>query len=256
MPLITFTSDFGSTDHYTAAVKACIYRTDPTIDVIDICHTVEDFNIAHGAFVLKSVYREFPEGTVHLVAVDADTAGQRYIAARLNNHFFVSADHGLISLLDDQAPEQVVVLDVPEATTFAAQDILAPVAVALSQGTPLETVGSPTAETNRKLSRLLRATKKQINGHVIQVDHYGNLITNIDRDTFMTLSQDTPYQIIFGRERVARLHKSYHAVDFGECFLLFNRLGLLEIGINQGNAHELLGLGYDSPVIVRFEQES
>ena len=253
MPLITFTSDFGDTDHYVATVKAVIYRVDRQVDVIDICHHVEHYNIAHGAFVLKSVYTEFPENSVHLVAVNSDSYPSRFVAAKLHNHYFVGADNGLISLLSEEEPECVVELDTAEPTGFAARDVLAPAAVALCQGLNISRLGSEVSDINRKIPRSLRANRKQINGHVIHVNHYGNLITNIDQETFETLSSNTNYQVIFGRERARRIHQIYHDVELGECVLLFNSLGLLEVSINQGSARDLLGLGYDSPVIVRFE---
>ena len=256
MPLITFTSDCGDTDHYVATVKAVIYRADRQIDVIDICHKIEHFNIAHGAFVLKSVYPEFPEGSIHLIAVDSDSSAHRFVAVKLHNHYFLGADNGLISLLSEEEPECAVALDVSEPTTFAAKDVLAPAAVALCQGLNISKLGTEISQINRKIPRSLRANRKQINGHVIQVNHYGNLITNIDRKTFETLRVGMDYQIMFGRERARGIHQAYYDVELGECILMFNSLGLLEVSINQGSARDLLGLGYDSPVIVRFEPVS
>ena len=256
MPLITFTSDFGSIDHYVATVKAVIYRADRQVDVIDVCHHIEHYNIAHGAFVLKSVYAGFPEGTVHLIAVNSDSYPNRFVAAKLHNHYFIGADNGLISLLSEEQPECIVELDVAEPTVFAARDVLAPAAVALCQGLPIEQLGGQASDVTRRIPRSLRANRRQINGHVIHVNHYGNLITNIDQETFEQLSNDANYQIIFGRERARSIHQIYHDVELGECVLLFNSLGLLEVSINQGSAHDLLGLGYDSPVIVRFERAS
>ena len=253
MSLITFTSDYGDTDHYVAAVKAVIHRADPQVKVMDICHKIKHFDIAHGAFVLRSVYPEFPEGTVHLVAVDSEAHPRRLVAVKLQDHYFLGVDNGLISLLSEEEPECAVVLEQLVPTTFATKDVLAPAAVALSQGLPIEKLGTELHRINRKLPRSLRATRKQINGNVIRVNHYGNLITNIDRATFETLSAGCTYQVLFGRERAHRIHRAYHEVDLGECVLLFNSLGLLELSINQGSAHDLLGLDYDSPVIIRFE---
>ena len=252
MSIITFTSDFGTADHYVAAVKAQLLSLDSEVRLIDISHSIESFNIAQGSFVLKSVYPEFPKDTVHLVAVDAQSSKQRYIAVRLDGHFFVSADNGLISLLSDQSPDEMVQLKVSESTTFSTKEILAPVAVALGQGTELSKLGCPLDSIEKKLPRQLKATRQQIVGHVVHVDHYGNLITNIDLTTFQYLQQGASFQLRFGRENTDHIHQHYHNVDYGEVFLLFNSSGWLEIGINQGNAHELLGLGYDSPVTIRF----
>ena len=96
------------------------------------------------------------------------------------------------------------------------------------------------------------ATRSQIMGHVIRVDHVGNLITNIPRSVFEELSHSRNYSITFGREQFSRIHDHYETVDHGDCFVIFNSRGLLEIGINQGNAMELLGLEFDSPVMINF----
>lgn len=252
MSIITFTSDFGTADHYVAAVKARLLSLDADVRLIDISHSIESFNIAQGSFVLKSVYPEFPEGTVHLVAVDAQSSNHRYIAVKLDGHYFVGADNGLISLLGDQSPDEMVQLKAGDPTTFSTKEILAPVAVALAQGTKLSELGCPLSSIVQKLPRQLKATRKQVVGHVVHVDHYGNLITNIDQATFQHLQQGVNFQLRFGRETTNHLHHHYHDVDYGEVFLLFNSAGWLEIGINQGNAHELLGLGYDSPVMIQF----
>ena len=253
MSLITFTSDYGDTDHYVAAVKAVIHRADPQVKVMDICHNIRHFDIAHGAFVLRAVYSELPEGSVHLVAVDSEAHPRRLIAVKLQNHYFLGVDNGLISLLSEADPECAVELDQPRPTTFATRDVLAPAAVALSRGLCIDQLGTKIHQINRKLPRSLRASRKQINGNVIRVNHYGNLITNIDRATFETLSAGCDFQVLFGRERARRIHQAYHDVEMGECVLLFNSLGLLELAINQGSAHDLLGLGYDSPIIIRLE---
>ncbi|WKN44021.1 SAM hydrolase/SAM-dependent halogenase family protein [Tunicatimonas pelagia] len=256
MSIITFTSDFGTTDHYVAAVKAKLYSLDADVQIVDISHSIEAFNIAQGSFVIKSVYRDFPVGTVHLVAVDAQSPNQKYIAVSLEGHYFVGADNGLLSLLSEQGPEEIIVLDTKDTTTFTTKEILAPATVALSQGVAIQKLGSLVSELERRLPRMLKATRKQIVGHVVHVDHYGNLITNIDQNTFEHLRKEASFQIRFGRETANHLQQHYHEVEYGEVFLLFNSAGWLEIGINQGNAHELLGLSYDSPIMIQFERDS
>ena len=114
-------------------------------------------------------------------------------------------------------------------------------------------VGAFTKDYIRKTDRKFRATKKQISGNIIRVDHYGNLISNIEEEVFNILRKDRKYSIKFGREQLDRVNYSYNELDDGDCFVVFNDLGLLEIGINKGNAAELLGLKYDSPVNIIFE---
>ncbi len=253
MPLITFLSDYGCRDHYVAAVKAKIYSLDATLPVIDITHHIEHFNVAHGSFVLKSVFRDFPENTVHIVAVNsAGQRGEPYLALRMENHFFVATDNGLLGLLSEQEPEEIVKLP-STPTTFLARDIFVPAAVSIARGAALATLGEPTTKFKKMLPRQLKATKTQISGNVVQVDNYGNLITNIDKQTFDHLNHNNNFRIVFGRESSASVCRSYRDADSGDCFLLFNSLGLLEIGIHNGNACELLGLDFDSPVHVHFD---
>ena len=104
------------------------------------------------------------------------------------------------------------------------------------------------------MDRQVKATKRMIAGHVIRVDNFGNLLTNIQREPFDVLSKGKSYTVQFGGERAKKLQTYYNQVDQGECFLLFNSQGLLEIGIYKGNAAQLLGMGYDSPVNILFEE--
>ena len=266
MAIITFISDFGEQDHYTAAVKARILSRNPSQVIVDISHHIQHCNIAHGSFVLKSVFRDFPEGSIHLIGVNAaGNLGEAYIAVKMEGHYFVGTDNGLISLLSEQTPETIIILDPPadekelvRYSTFPTRDILAPAAAKLADGTSIEELGETTTSFNRMITRKARATRKLIAGHVIHVDHYGNLITNIERTEFEFLLQDS-FKIQLGRETLQKINKSYPMVDPGDIFAIFNSQGLLEIGIHSGNAAELLGMGFDTPVTIHFilvEKES
>jgi len=257
MAIVTLLTDSGESDHYVAAIKARIMSTNPGLTLVDISHKISPCDIAHGAFVLKSVFRDFPKGTVHLVAVDA--AGGRedaFIALQLEDHYFVSVDNGLVGLISDKPQQNLVELNAITTitTSFPEKDILAPAAARLASGVSITTLGKPLAEYRKMTDRSVKATKRQMLGHVIRVDNFGNLITNIEKEVFDLLSKGKAYTITFGGEKMRKVHTSYHQADQGDCFLLFNALGLLEIGIYKGNAQELLGLSYDSPVNIMFEE--
>ena len=253
MAIITFVSDYGIVDHYVASVKARILSFNAGLQIVDISHNIEHYNLAHGSFVLKSVFREFPAGTVHLTAIH-DAYASRFLALKLEDHFFIGADNGLFSLISEDAPEQIVELPMPNQSTFPALNILAVAAAQLATGTSLQDLGISTTNFQQLIGRKVRATKKQISGHVIRVDHYGNLITNIEKQVFDILNKNKDFTIVFGREKHRIIHKAYSDTEAGDCFVLFNSLGLLEIGINNGNANELLGLDYDSPVMLIFNE--
>lgn len=254
MAVITFLSDFGYTDHYVAAVKAKILSQNPDAQIIDISHGIEPFNIAHAQHVLGSVYHEFPEGTVHLAAVNTHGNKQgKYHAAKYKGHYFLLSDNGLLSLLTEGQPDMVIELktDNPQMA-FPAKDLLASVAAYLAKGGDLEVLGEQTTQFKHLLSRQLRLNDHTITGHVIHIDRYGNLVTNITRDSIDTIAHGRTYTVHFAREAMATIHPNYNQVDDGDCCCTYNSLNQLCIGINKGNAAELLGLGFDSQVDVRF----
>ena len=256
MAIVTFMSDSGMSDHYVSAVKAKILSVNPGLRVFDITHNIEPFNLAHAAFILKSVYKDFQKGTVHLVAVNSHgEKNNRFLAAKINDHIFLGADNGLFSIICDNEPSMVAELfrNDDGHTSFPEKNILAKAAAMLASGSGMNDVGAYTNDYIRRTDRKFRATKKQISGNIIRVDHFGNLITNIEEEVFNMLWKDRKFIVQFGREKVDCINNSYNEMDDGDCFVLFNDLGLLEIGINKGNASRLLGLRYDSPVNIIFD---
>jgi S-adenosyl-L-methionine hydrolase (adenosine-forming) len=257
MAIVTLLTDSGESDFYVAAIKAKILSTNPGLTIVDISHQITSCDIAHAAFVLRSVFRDFPKNTVHLVGVDATgNRNDTMVAVQLEDHLFVGADNGLFGLISDKQPQLVIELNKinPINSTFPEKDIYAPAAAKLASGVNISSLGSPLPQFKKMTDRYVKATKKMISGHVIHVDHSGNLITNIPREAFDVLSKGKNYVVQFGGEKFRKIQTNYHQADQGDCFVIFNSLNLLEIGIYKGNASALLGLHYDSPVSIIFEE--
>lgn len=258
MALITFTSDFGDCDYYVPAVKAKMLSINPQLNIVDITHKIENYDVAHAAFILKSVYKEFPKGTVHLVAMNSTSnITDGFIGIKLEEHIFLGPNNGVLSLLSDYDPGIMVKFaDIHiQNSTFPTKDILAPIAAKVASGAAIHDFGGPLTSIKKMIPRNFKATKKQILGHVVRVDNYGNLITNITKDVFDTLNPGR-FNIEFSREILTKLNSAYDQVEPGDCFAFFNSLGLLEIGINHGHGADLLGLRHDSPVFINFETEN
>lgn len=257
MAVITFMSDFGESDHYIAAVKAAILREDPTATIIDITHQILPLDIGHAAYLMRNVFRDFPDGSVHICAVDRTSKlPSNYVVLALEGHYFVGPDSGVFSLISEKKPELVIELAKGGSSTFPAKEFFGPVAGKLSTGQPLQSMGTQIAEVSQLFDRKPKVTKREIAGNVIRVDSYGNLITNITKTEFETIRRITnqvPFEVVFGRETATQVHTGYHEVDSGDCFILFNSSGNLEIGINKGNASELLGLRLDSQIFIYFK---
>jgi S-adenosylmethionine hydrolase len=257
MAIVTLLTDSGESDHYVAAIKARILTINTGIKLVDITHQIKPCDIAHAAFVLRSVFKEFPKGTTHLVGVHA--TGQRdeaYLAIQLEDHYFIGTDNGLFGLISEKQHQNLIELNSinPVQTTFPEKDIFAPAAAKLASGVAIRDLGKPMDVFKKMIDRQVKATKKQIAGHVIRVDNFGNLITNIPKEAFDILSKGKTYTIQFGGEKFKRIHSQYNQAEEGDCFLLFNSLGLLEIGIYKGHASELLGLTYGSMVNINFDE--
>jgi S-adenosyl-L-methionine hydrolase (adenosine-forming) len=257
MAIVTLLTDSGESDHYVAAIKAKILSFNPGLKIIDITHRIAPCDIGHAAFILKAIFRDFPKGTVHLTGVHA--TGEREdaaIAMQLEDHFFVGSDNGLFGLISDKSHQNLVQLNTLSSiqSTFPEKDIFAPAAAKLASNVALSDLGKPMTMFKRMIDRSVKATKKQIAGHVVRVDSFGNLLTNIPKEAFDILSKDKVFTIQFGGEKFRRIHTQYNQTEEGECFILFNSLGLLEIGIYKGNASELLGLSYDSMVNITFDE--
>ncbi|GJM61149.1 MULTISPECIES: SAM hydrolase/SAM-dependent halogenase family protein [Persicobacter] len=258
MALITFLSDFGVSDHYVAAVKAKILKFFPAAQIIDITHAIKPFDIIHGSHVLGAVFRDFPEGTIHLFGVDSfANENTRHIAVKLEGHFFVGPDNGLLSQISAEAPKGMVELTEvgEEKSPFPLKDICAEAVAKLASGSGLPAVGTYTSDLKRFVSRKPRVGADLIIGHVLHVDAYGNLITNIKREDFETRASKMTYNIRVAREQFQHVHGSIAEVEPGDIFLIFNSQNVLEVGIHKGNAAQLLGLEFESLISIQFEKK-
>lgn len=257
MPLITFLSDFGWRDHYVAAVKAKILSEDASLQVVDISHNINKHDIIHAAYVLKSVYEDFPEGSVHLVSVNSRSeSNEEMIAIEMKNHFFLGSNNGLLSLIREKDPDKIVEISSEKDIkgNFTAKDILATAAVNLLKSGSLDGIGKDmsSADFKKFITPKVKATREIIQGHVVHIDDYGNLITDILKYDYDILSKEKSVQIKFRNYSLTGVQDHYHDSQGGEAFAIFNDQGVLEIGIKQGNAAELLGMEYNSMVSVKF----
>lgn len=258
MAILTFTSDFGTRDHYVAAVKAKISAFNPNIKIVDITHDIEHFNIAHGAFVLNSVFRDFPAGTVHLVAIHSQGREKdKFIALKQEEHFFVGADNGLFSLLSDKTPTAIAELNYDKnlSSTFPEKNVFVPAAVSLANGASVYDLGKQLLSINKLYNRTPIVKKNSLVGYVMHVDDYGNLITNITKQLFNSTAQNRAYFIKLNRENIHQLSDSYYDVEDGDWLAFFNSMGTLEIAVKKGDASRLLGLRYDSEIQINFVPE-
>ncbi|MBN1912101.1 MAG: SAM-dependent chlorinase/fluorinase, partial [Pirellulales bacterium] len=259
--LITLTTDFGSGSPYTAVLKGVILTINPRATLVDITHDIPAQDIREGAVVLDDVANRFPEGTVHLAVVDPGVGTERAIVcARIGKRLFVAPDNGLLSRLAAKTPpEWIFRLENPEyrldpvSTTFHGRDIMAPAAAYLSLGVDPSRFGPPhealsTLEWPHPVVR-----HDRVEGVVMRIDSFGNLITNISGDMLAGRPTDGRACIVCNIYETWGVYNAYGEHPFGTLIALVGSNGCLELAIVGESAAERLGIGVGTPVVVAWE---
>jgi S-adenosylmethionine hydrolase len=261
MSIITLTTDFGEADHYIACMKGVIYQLVPTVKIVDVTHVVGRHDVVHGAFVLRQIFDYFPDGTIHIAVVDPGVGTtRRLIAARYVDQVVLAPDNGLVSLVhrDYQLAELRAIQNSrlfrsEISATFHGRDVLAPVAGHLARGMSLEQVGPMIDQL--EILNLERATPLAtggIEGQVLYVDHFGNLISNISHEELVRCAASAPgLNVHVGPLRVGPLRQTYGDVNPGEIVAIIGSTGMLEVAINRGNAAAQLRAAPGTIVVVR-----
>ena len=263
-PIITLTTDFGLNDHYVGAVKGVILDINPDAQIIDICHSVQAFDVLDGALSIAQAYSYFPAGTVHVVVVDPGVGtARRPIILSTERHHFVAPDNGVLSLIYGRE-ERVHVRHVtgehyflqPLSNTFHARDIFAPVAAYLAKGVDSEKFGEEIEDFVRfNAPRPKPVDQKTLRGVVLKVDRYGNMITNITpEDAPMIFGENpSPFKIVVGKREITEIKNVYADGAPGEIFAILGSMGYLEISANRAAAAQLVGSGKGTEVNILLE---
>lgn len=260
--IITLTTDFGLQDYYVSAMKAVILGIAPDARLVDISHEIPPQDIMAGAWVLRNSAMMFPSGTVHTIVVDPGVGTDRKgVALEINDRFFVGPDNGIFSLLTGQYDFRAVHLENSGywreeiSKTFHGRDIFAPVAAHLAAGVPLEELG----ETVDKLVDYRWAEpiadRDGLQGWVIHIDKFGNLVTNVPRSLIGEVAGGRSVKIYVGNTILDEIVETFGSVEEGEPAAYIGSSGMLEIGINKGDAEEMLGVQKGAQVSLVLQKE-
>jgi S-adenosylmethionine hydrolase len=198
------------------------------------------------------------------------------IALKTNGGCFVAPDNGVLTLVQQREDSWTAIhldkkqywLSTP-SNTFHGRDIFSPVAAHLAKGIPFEDLGTPIPTPVELPLPPLIISESNVQGEVIHIDHFGNVITNIMRlvwidDQHLNLlpvnvEPPTPIQIdrhksyvTCGWRTLKGFGQTYSEAEMGQLIILVGSNGELEIAINQGNAGEALGLKIGDLVTLHF----
>jgi S-adenosylmethionine hydrolase len=274
MSIITLTSDYGLKDHFVGALKGKILSEYSEAKIIDISHEIDPFNTVEASYIISASYSSFPKGTVHLIGVDMEhNKENQHIVMQWNDHYFIAADNGILSMLSQKiVPQKIVAINIHDrlASDAADLDVFVKVACHLAKGGLMNVIGKEinTIKQVTDLQAVFSADGNSLKGHVIYIDHFGNVITNISKKYFIEVAKGRPYEIVLKTKNIKTILPNYSAIANsdkypiksyeGEKLAIFNEAGFLEIAIfrsnpsNVGSANSLLGLNYRDVIIIKF----
>lgn len=263
-PIVTLTSDFGLNDHFVGTMKGVILNICPDVEIVDICHAVQPFDVLDGALAIAQSYSQFPTGTVHIVVVDPGVgSARRPIIAAGDRHYFVAPDNGVLSLVYARE-ERLRVYHVtaehyflqPVSHTFHGRDIFSPTGAWLAKGVDLSKFGEEVTDFVRfNLPKPKPLDANTVRGVVLKADRFGNLVTNISPQDLPALfaTPCPPFKIAVGQGEITRICTSYVEGAPNELFGVLGSMGFLEIAANRGAATQIAGATKGAEVTVVME---
>jgi S-adenosyl-L-methionine hydrolase (adenosine-forming) len=263
-PIITLTTDFGLTDHYVGIIKGVLLHQVPEAQIVDICHSVQPFDVLDGALAIAESYSYFPSGTIHMVVVDPGVgSARRPIVVHTQKHVFVAPDNGVLSLIYERE-ERIDVRHItaehyflqPVSATFHARDIFAPIAAQVAKGVSPEKLGEKVDDFVRFTAPKPKPVDaRTLRGVVLKVDRFGNLITNIaPADAPALFGENAPsFRITVGGYEVLEMKTNYAQGAPGQVFGILGSMGYLEIVANRGAAAKATGAGKGAEVLLTLD---
>jgi S-adenosylmethionine hydrolase len=252
--VVTLTTDFGSGSGYVAELKGRLLHAAAPFTLVDIAHDVPPYDIRAAAWLVAQACPAFPPGTLHLVVVDPGVGTQRRLVwVRLGgeprHHDFLCPDNGVLSFARRTLPlvEARRIITPADATaTFHGRDVLAPLAVRLLDGMPTTALG----ERNDDLATLPwpepRRSAERLDGEVVHVDTFGNLITNLPATLLPEVAAAGRLRV--GRHELGTIVRTYGDAARGTPVVLVGSQGLIEAAVVEGRADERLACGVGTSV--------
>jgi S-adenosylmethionine hydrolase len=229
------------------AVKAQLLQINPEFSFIDISHNIPPFNYPQAAYICRSAIKNFPSFTYHIILVNLfDQKPEQLLLAYHRDQYFLCADNGLLTMILEEKPELVIGIPLQKSVnrnTIYCAGVMGRIVNQLVNGESIKDIGVPDVPYVQKNHLRPLLDRDWIEGQIIFIDAFENVIVNITHDQFEEQRKGRSFRIVFKRDEVIdRISESYADVHEGEKLALFNSAGYLEIAINKGNAAGLFGL--------------
>tara|TARA_B100001123_G_C15257153_1_gene1005139 strand:+ start:830 stop:1624 length:795 start_codon:yes stop_codon:yes gene_type:complete len=257
-PVIAFITDFGTRDHYAGSMKGVVLSICPEAAIVDITHDIPPHDVLAGALELVAVYKYFPKGTIFLVVIDPGVgSNRRALVVDTGKFRFVVPDNGLMTLVCRESPPTKIIEVIDQrytlstvSKTFEGRDRFAPIAAWVAQGIQLQDLGKSVKDCKKIEIPEVTLLEKSIKGIVLRVDHFGNLVTNINRSNFEKLASDDSVQVMIEGKSIGPIVNTYSDVNQGQLCALFGSTGHLEVAANGVSVVEKFGWSFGTEVCV------
>ncbi len=262
-PIITLTTDYGTSDHFVGAMKGVILNINPDAEIVDITHRVMPYDILDGALAIGQAYRYFPRRSIHVVVVDPGVGTQRRpILVSGDQHYFVAPDNGVLSMVFERESSLAVrhitathYFLHPVSNTFHGRDVFASAAAWLSKNSLLDSFGEEIHDFVRFSLPKAKVEGTIVKGVVLRVDTFGNLITNLtSEDVHSIVQPGAAFKLRIGNSEVSKFVQTFAQGAAGEPCALLGSSGYLEITVNHGNAARTLSAQRGAEISVELAQ--
>ncbi|MDQ3819589.1 MAG: SAM-dependent chlorinase/fluorinase [Acidobacteriota bacterium] len=263
--MITLLTDFGTADYFVAAMKGVILSVNPDAALVDVTHEIPPQDILSGAFTLYAVYRNFPEGTIHLAVVDPGVGSRRRaIVVSTHNQYFVGPDNGLFSFIYEEEKGARVFhatneeyFRKPVSNTFHGRDIFAPLAAALSKGVRAEELGFEIADHIRLQNLRPNFVREgTLEASIIHIDRFGNCVTNLTRREVTDEMIEGGVMLTVNGRKINSFRR-FFAEETGasdNLFAIWGSAGHLEIASNRASAARILNARTGERILVMSDE--
>src|SRR4030042_3008441 len=258
--IITLTTDFGYKDPFIGIMKGVILNINPVVQIVDITHGISPQNVIEAALSIEMSFAAFPHKTIHVIVVDPGVgSSRRPILVVTDYHYLVGPDNGVFSRIYSLKHESLTVIHITaehyflpnRSTTFHGRDVFAPVAAWLSKGINVINFGDPVTDyVNIRIPVPVMTKEDLMEGEVIYIDSFGNVITNIQTQKLDELFKSNPngkLKVVV-KDKEAPTKNYYSQAEDKGLYSLMNSFGYLELFMRNGNASSNFGIAVGEKV--------